>query len=247
MTIDPAPTATITQRLENNFVWVAFGLIGLGALGALSSLAWLNTYIDSRMANPPPELITNIAVNLAREHAKELRGEKGLKGDPGSNGNNGGPGSPGQKGDKGDPGLAPVGAVIASTKQCSDLALGWAPYEHGEGRFLLGAGKGPLKEYIGPGEKKGEEEVVLTTPQIPSHRHGGTGLEAWRVAFGAPERGIPNVGETGWGLGFVMNSGDVNPDFRGPQLMAPEGGGQAHNNMPPYIAVYFCKYEGPGK
>lgn len=89
----------------------------------------------------------------------------------------------------------------------------WAAF--GAGQFLLGAG-GSYQA----GNTGGEAEHTLTIDEIPSHGHnlnggwgeGGTSSAKWRADQNRPK--------ANWG-----NTGTI-------------GGGQAHNNMPPYIVVY---------
>lgn len=89
----------------------------------------------------------------------------------------------------------------------------WAAF--GAGQFLLGVG-GSYQS----GNTGGESEHALTIDEIPSHVHnlnggwgeGGTSSSQWRADQNRPK--------AIWG-----NTGTA-------------GGGQAHNNMPPYIVVY---------
>lgn len=89
----------------------------------------------------------------------------------------------------------------------------WAAF--GAGQFLLGAG-GSYQA----GNTGGEAEHTLTIDEIPPHGHnlnggwgqGGTDSGQWRTDQNKPK--------TNWGV------------------TQPRGGGQAHNNMPPYIVVY---------
>lgn len=89
----------------------------------------------------------------------------------------------------------------------------WAAF--GAGQFLLGAGGG-----YSSGKTGGEAQHKLTIDEIPSHYHnlnggwgeGGTSSSQWRTDLNKPN--------TSWGG------------------TRPAGGGQAHNNMPPYIVVY---------
>lgn len=85
----------------------------------------------------------------------------------------------------------------------------WAAF--GAGQFLLGAG-GSYQA----GNTGGEAEHTLTLNEIPSHVHS-----TWRVDL--DKSGKYDV---------ASGSYDMN------NSTGSSGGGQAHNNMPPYIVVY---------
>ena len=86
-------------------------------------------------------------------------------------------------------------------------------------RFILGKGPGRNKGDLG-----GASEVVLTTNQIPSHTHTYNKLHnGWPV-------GVHSNGSTSF-TGYATGGATVGA-----------GGGQAHNNMPPYyVLVYIMK------
>ena len=87
------------------------------------------------------------------------------------------------------------------------------------------------------GQKSGTETVSLTAAQIPDHRHlvqassqvGNTRspMHALLAAEVPPDAAYT---EPGSGSRTVLRSGTV----------TNAGGGQAHNNMQPFIAVHFC-------
>lgn len=160
-----------------------------------------------------------------------------LKGDPGENGATGAKGDTGQQG---LPGLAPPGVVVASTKPCDLLSTKWKDYDKAEGRFLIGAGKGPLDNPVTPGVAGGNPFVTLQASNIPT------------LKFRLP---IENAGDR-WHseqnsrkrLGLVMD-GDV---FSNRILVT--GGSTEYSIgaktptqfeiLPPYVPLYFCKYDG---
>ena len=113
----------------------------------------------------------------------------------------------------------PGDAVVAFEGKCPE---GWSPYSKAEGRFILGVGKGPLKKAVFREEPGGEEEVTLTVDGMPEHRHGLYFAGAYLKA-GNTEQAIHGNPES---LNVTTE---------------PAGRGQPHNNMPPYIALYFCK------
>ena len=156
----------------------------------------------------------------------------------------------GEDGRDGKDATAPVGAVMAFASTCPEKE-GWKPYPDAGGRFILGVGKGPLEKFVGLGTPGGKEKVTLTVEEMPEHNHeiGGnlTGFNyegdpgklkssliavrddgsAFRTEFQTPEG--PEAGEK------LLGHTDDGPDLKG----------QSHNNMPPYIALYFCKKVAP--
>ena len=103
----------------------------------------------------------------------------------------------------------------------------WEAY--GEGRMTLGASKGyPV------GGEGGEAEHTLTLPETPSHAHyeqldfSGYGVRNLAASPG-----------TGEGSGKVFSADDTGSSTSEYYVQTETaGGGQAHNNMPPYIAIY---------
>lgn len=73
------------------------------------------------------------------------------------------------------------------------------------------------------GKMSGEKEVVLTTDMIPSHTHG--------IPQAHPYNGSTEAHYT-----LVRQSFDKSTEYNVDSAAA--GGGQAHNNMPPYIVIY---------
>lgn len=77
------------------------------------------------------------------------------------------------------------------------------------------------------GEKSGQESVTLTAGQIPAHSHP--------VFTGVADKTSPAAG-----FPAVANDGESN--FHADANASPPasgGGGQSHDNMPPYLAVNF--------
>lgn len=131
----------------------------------------------------------------------------------------------------------PGDAVVMFDGKCPE---GWGLYDEVGGRFVVGAGAhsntdetGQRLEKYKPWASGGEERVALTTEQMPNHRHNVLGIgnkdgngsniipeNIALVADGA-NRGV--IGTIDWG--FTETTGNNQP----------------HNNMPPYIALSFCK------
>lgn len=111
----------------------------------------------------------------------------------------------------------PVGSVYISVTDTSPEALFGGTWQRIEDRFLLAAGDSyPL------GSTGGEAQHALTAAELPQHTHGYdytgqsdvTGVTAIRVYDGDSR----------------LN------EYKG--KATSNCGGQAHNNMPPYLAVY---------
>lgn len=186
-----------------------------------------------------------------------------VPGTPGKQGPKGDPGKKGDKGDQGPPGHTaqfPSGTILISVNRCSALGSGWAEYEHGYGRMIVGAGKPTQKHYqtssypywqpyhlpkTEQNRKKlevyeveasgGEERVVLENDQMPKHKHAISGIG------NANNKGAHILGENlvlapqgqGYSRGVIGTIGRGFTHF--------SDGDQPHNNMPPYIALYYCK------
>lgn len=123
--------------------------------------------------------------------------------------------------------LYPVGAVYISVNSASPASLFGGTWEQLKDRFLLGAGD----TYVA-GSAGGEAAHKLTVDEIATHDHdiglteysSGTTVEAWHLTLKEST--------------YVTYSNDTK------RYTAPtneSGGGVAHNNMPPYLAVYMWK------
>ena len=121
----------------------------------------------------------------------------------------------------------PSSAVVAFDlpNGCPD---GWTEFADAAGRTIIGQGSGmddgngkPLtgRKYRGHG---GEEKVKLTVAEMPTHGHSGvTAVGSYNAAHLA-----------------TQDSQNL-PQARG--SIGASGSSKPHNNMPPYIALYFCK------
>jgi len=115
--------------------------------------------------------------------------------------------------------------VYMSTVECSELGDSWTDYLPAAGRFVLGAGRGPLEQEVELNETGGEEAHQLSIEELPSHDHN---LAAWRSSIFAPPRGIdPKLP--------VLDIDGAHGTFS-----FEAGADEAHNNMPPFIVLRFC-------
>ena len=129
--------------------------------------------------------------------------------------------------------LYPVGSIYMSVNSTSPASLFGGTWEQLKDRFLLGAGS-----TYSAGDTGGEATHKLTINEIPSHAghlYGNAGgVDGKGDAKGRWLAEIKNNGSsTSYGWNYKNN--EYYPANRS------LGGGAAHNNMPPYLAVYMWK------
>ena len=115
----------------------------------------------------------------------------------------------------------PVGSIYLSAEETSPASLFGGTWERLKDRFLLAAG-----DSYTPGATGGEAEHTLTVEEMPQHAH--TQWLRFQAGSDASTYAYQALGNS---TGGPANSGNT----------SGTGGGQAHNNMPPYLAVYMWK------
>lgn len=135
---------------------------------------------------------------------------------------------------------------------------GWSHFESARARVLVGAGdprEAPgkmgfdrhgerLTQYV-RGQHGGAEKHILSEAEMPSHGHDNGTLTAGASElfihrsdgrYAAPSGALhDNLYGPSHGVNFGSHEHPItgSTDF--------SGMGKPHNNMPPYIALYFCK------
>lgn len=120
----------------------------------------------------------------------------------------------------------PIGSVYINASNATNPAslLGFGTWSaFGAGKVMVGLDAGDTS-FDTVGETGGEKTHTLTVAEMPSHNHNVKGSIA--------------AGNYAEGLAF---GNDSTPDFEGNVLVLSTGGGEAHNNLQPYIVVYFWK------
>lgn len=134
----------------------------------------------------------------------------------------------------------PVGSIYISTSSTNPRSyFGVGTWEEIQGKFLLGHSSSHPA-----GSTGGEERHTLSTSEMPAHGHVSA---PWSIstttdfknvndnlAFKASGSGnmLPRIQSTN-----LSNNGQVDPGH----VSEKTGGGQAHNNMPPFLTVYIWK------
>lgn len=121
----------------------------------------------------------------------------------------------------------PIGSIYMSVNSISPALLFGGTWEKIENKFLLGSGS----EY-GLGNEGGEATHILSVSEMPSHRHtfksSNYGWEDATIYGMKDSSSGNNVGLSPYNK-YELASNNV--------TMQNTGGGQAHNNMPPYLVV----------
>lgn len=123
-------------------------------------------------------------------------------------------------------------SLLASTEPCGGLPGKWIEAPNFVGKFVLGA-----SEDYPAGSEGGTAKVQLSIKEMPAHRHG--------MPMVTTPHGYQDVG-LGTNAPYFDYSRrpDVKTkigDSRSDQGVYETGGNEAHENMPPYRVVYFCK------
>lgn len=144
--------------------------------------------------------------------------------------------------------IYPVGSIYMSVGATNPQVLFGGTWEQLKDRFLIGAGNSYTQ-----GQSGGEAMHTLTESEMPSHTHGLSSSNAgshnddytWvkplgnNAGGGAVATGIvAEVSCSGLGSHRYVNSYG---SAYGGQIVQSIGGGGAHNNMPPYLAVNIWK------
>jgi microcystin-dependent protein len=107
-----------------------------------------------------------------------------------------------------------------------------------QGLAPLHPGQGPGLTMRSLGETGGQPTVTLGLAEMPSHTHlakcsGGAGDQ------NSPQGNVWAVARVGRQTENRYAGAPANLPMN-PQALAPVGGGQPHNNMPPCLALNFC-------
>lgn len=113
--------------------------------------------------------------------------------------------------------LYPIGSIYISVNGKNPSEIFGGTWERIKGKMLLGVDEDD-QDFLISGKTGGEKEVTLTVDQIPPHKHQ------------AMVSSLAGSDET-------ITRGTTKGVWR--SLISSAGGGQAHNNMPPYFTCYI--------
>lgn len=149
--------------------------------------------------------------------------------------------------------VMPIGGIIMWSGSLANIPTGWALCNGANGtpnledRFIVGAGGS-----YNIGATGGSKDVTLNEAQIPAHKHSGT------TSSGGNHRHGYSIREDEYGSGngaSLSNTSGTNEglrsfftDYAGTHTHSfttgEQGGGQAHENRPPYYALAFIMFKG---
>ena len=126
----------------------------------------------------------------------------------------------------------PVGSIYMSVNNTSPESFIGGTWVALQDRFLIGAGNSYANGATG-----GEAEHTLTESELPSHNHnmtrGGRPLTLYTEE--SPSDMVFTQGFSG------VSNGWWSVTNKNVDTIASTGEGVAHNNLPPYLAVYMWK------
>lgn len=122
----------------------------------------------------------------------------------------------------------PIGSIYMTVSNTSPESLFGGTWERISERFLLGASSS-----YPAGSTGGESAHTLTQSELPNYSLSVTnGSNVIRSKTGNTADAYVQTQSGGWGI----------PNWESKTVTVASGGsGEAHNNMPPYLAVYMWK------
>ena len=142
----------------------------------------------------------------------------------------------------------PVGSVIIFDRVEGCPTNGWEPLSKAAGKVIIGVGSGILSndETVltarGYDNQGGKEKVAISLKQIPPHNH----RISTSVDNSTQHNGLSGKDNETVGIDLTFSAsteGSTKRGGHGPlsQVLEFVGDGESHENMPPFVALYFCK------
>lgn len=156
------------------------------------------------------------------------------------------------------PKVVPTGAIVMWAGPINQIPIGWKLCDGTNGtpdlrgRFIVGYSDGD-EPYDAIGKQGGAEKVTLTTDQMPAHNHTGSAESAGSHTHSGTAAGPYSGTNLPGGGGF--RGGDNDWKNRAVTLspggshthnlsIANSGGGQSHENRPPYFTLAYIQFKG---
>ena len=140
----------------------------------------------------------------------------------------------------------PSGAVVAFDRE-DGCPPGWSEYREADGRFIVGTGRHTVHDRyatevteFGLREMGGERTHRLSVDEMPSHEHE-IGIRPWPGDHGGPLEVGHSVGGNNDRTRIDADDGPPWAGLVSSLYATGAGGSQAHNNMPPWVALKYCR------
>ena len=129
--------------------------------------------------------------------------------------------------------IYPVGSIYITANATNPSVLFGGTWEQLKGKFLVGVDSSDT-DFETSGKTGGEKTHILKVNEMPSHTH-----DMDDAVYGNYKNRLGIIGDGGGGNCLIPSM--TQTDGYSKYLPTNTGGGQAHNNMPPYLAVYMWK------
>lgn len=131
----------------------------------------------------------------------------------------------------------PIGSIYMNVNSTNPGTLFGGTWEQIQGKFLLG-----MSSSYPAGSQGGEASHTLTTEEMPSHGHNPANQSGY-YGFITNSKKAFEIGDMGSqsGSGRYYPYSTVAFDVSRNTLTGTTGGGNSHNNMPPYLSIYIWK------
>lgn len=129
--------------------------------------------------------------------------------------------------------IYPVGSIYITANATNPSVLFGGTWEQLKGKFLVGVDSSDT-DFETSGKTGGEKTHTLTVDEMPSHTH-----DMDDAVYGNYRNRLGIRVDGGGGNGLIPSMVQTTGYSR--YIPNDTGGGQAHNNMPPYLAVYMWK------
>ena len=224
------PTTDTKYTLPTASAWILGGVkIGSNITENFGTISLTKANVTNALGYTPPT--TDTKYTLPTGNASTLGGVKLSDSTSSTSSTNGGiAATPAAEAAIAEAKLAawPIGSIYMSASNTSPASLFGGTWERISDRFLLGAsGTYPA------GATGGEFAHTLTQSELPDYSLSVTnGSNVIRSKTGNYADAYVQTQSSGWGI----------PNWECKTVTVASGGsGEAHNNMPPYLAVYMWK------
>ena len=127
-------------------------------------------------------------------------------------------------------------AILGTTYGGNGQTTFGLPDLRGRAPVHMGSGPGLTPRRLG--ENGGAEKITLTTAQMPAHNHM-VNANASETGSNNPSGAVPGLAMDGTNENPVNVYSGTGAATMSPQMIAPAGQGQPHDNLQPFLTMNF--------